>query len=72
MGYPEFAPYVFTKNGVLDFTKTHIQKEAYTKVLNKNQELTKESWDETYHRLYNKADEVVYGNNIDYCPTFGV
>lgn len=72
MGYPEFAPYVFTKHGVLDFTKAHIEKQAYTKIINENQNLTNKDWHKTYNELYKKAEQVIYGNTINYSPTFGI
>jgi len=72
MGYPEFAPYVFTKNGILDFTKTQIEKQAYAKIINKNQDLTEQDWHKTYNELYQKAEQVIYGNTINYSPTFSI
>ena len=65
---PKNTHYVFTNNGVYDFSKDTIKEEIFIKIHNNKGSLVlkPESWQKHFDYYYSAAQIVVYGPVIDY------
>jgi len=58
---PNFAHYVFTRNGVYDTTKSSIIEESFKEIVNKNRDMKEKEWNKRFIEFFKSAQEVVYG-----------
>lgn len=66
MDYADFSGFVFSKDGVYDFTKENVFLEAFGQTINENQDMEGEEWKNQYETFYKKAATVVYGETFSH------
>lgn len=66
--FANFSPYVFTENGVYDFSGNELKYEAFSKILNVENELSDGNFKTLFEKYYQEAELVLYGTdrNIDF------
>lgn len=66
--FANFTPYVFSENIVYDFSGDRLIKSNLDKRLNTNNELTENEFKNTFEKMYQTAEIVIYetDRNIDY------
>ncbi|MBW1293986.1 hypothetical protein [Aquimarina litoralis] len=64
MEFPEYSSFLFTQNEVYDFTQDIVEPEYFKEVINKNQELSLDKWQQVYTKLYKDSSEVLYGESL--------
>lgn len=63
---PLFTHYLFDKEGVYDFSKEKVEKEKFNEIINADYSLKTKEWEKLFSEYYQKAQVVVYGDNMDY------
>lgn len=66
--FANFSPYVFTEKGVYDFSGNELKYEAFSKILNVENELSDSNFKALFEKYYQEAELVLYGTdrNIDF------
>jgi hypothetical protein len=65
-----YTPYVMDSTGIYDFSEKNLRHQAIKEVINADQKLNPEVWQNRFDELYKAAEVVVYGTNSFYGDFF--